>query len=177
VLCVQQSELPDCSQASKADHKVAAQLLMKALAEKNVPFNFVTSRYFQAYVALISGHHYSAPSRFDLIRALEDICDLLAVKIKKMLDGASFVSICADAWTSTGRHITAVTGGAPGESVYLNSYENHSSDTAETTAAAIHDCVLVNLGLKTDMETTDSCYPQGRNLHLRHHRADASDFA
>jgi hypothetical protein len=76
-----------------------------------------------------------------------------------MLDGASFLSICADAWTSTGRHITAVTGGGPGQSVYLNSYENHSYDTAETTASAIHDCVLVSLGLKTNNEPTDKCYP------------------
>jgi hypothetical protein len=76
-----------------------------------------------------------------------------------MLDGASLLSICADAWTSTGRHITAVTGGGPGQSVYLNSYENHSYDTAETTAAAIHGCVLVSLGLKTNIEPTDKCYP------------------
>jgi hypothetical protein len=132
---------------------------MKALAEKNVPLNFVTSRYFQGYTALISGQSYNAPLRYDLVCALEDICDILGVKIKKMLDGASFLSICADAWTSKGRHITAVTGGGPGQSVYLNSYENHSYDTAETTAAAIHDCGLVSLGLKTNVEPTDKCYP------------------
>jgi hypothetical protein len=28
---------------------------MKALVEKNLPFNYVTNKYFQAYVAFVSG--------------------------------------------------------------------------------------------------------------------------
>jgi hypothetical protein len=57
---------------------------MKALAEKNVPLNFDTSRYFQGYTALISDHRYNAPARFNLVCALEDVCDILGVKIKKV---------------------------------------------------------------------------------------------
>jgi hypothetical protein len=48
-------------QAGTCERKVAAQLPMKALAEKNVPFNFVTSKYFQAYVALRFGLDIQVP--------------------------------------------------------------------------------------------------------------------
>jgi hypothetical protein len=54
-------------EAGKPEHKVSAQLLMKALAENNVPFKFVTSKYFQAHAAFISGLTYRAPSRYNLI--------------------------------------------------------------------------------------------------------------
>jgi hypothetical protein len=71
-----QTKLYGVTKASRADHKAAAQLLMKAMAEENVPFNFVTSHYFQAYVAFVSGLSYSTPYRHDVVKALEDICDI-----------------------------------------------------------------------------------------------------
>jgi hypothetical protein len=157
-----QTKLSGVTKASLADHKAAAQLLMKALAEKNVPFNFVTSPYFQAYVAFVSGLSYSTPSRYDVVKALEDICDILCTKMQKQLAKTPFLSIQADSWSSAGRHVTAVMGGVAGNIMYLNSYENHGADNAEASAAAIHDCVLASMGLKPDLNPADPSYPEAK---------------
>jgi hypothetical protein len=140
-------KLEGVKRASKSDHKTSTQLLMKALTKQNVPLNFVTSKYFQGYVAYITGMTFTAPSRWDLVRALEDISDIIAGKFKELFRNAAFMGICADSWTSTGRHITAVTGGLPGTSIYLDSYENLGTDDAVTCASAFHDCMLVTMGL------------------------------
>jgi hypothetical protein len=157
-----EQKLEGVNRASKSDHKTSTQLLMKALAEKNVPFNFVTSKYFQGYVAYITGMTYTAPSRWDLVRALEDISDIIAGKVKKLFQKAAYLGICADSWTSTGRHITAVTGGLPGTSIYLDSYENLGTGDAVTCASAIHDCMLVTMGLQQGMTQDDPAYPCGK---------------
>ena len=132
--------------ASKADQKTSTHLLMKALAVKNVPFNFVTSQYFQGYVAHITGMSFMAATRWDLVKALEEICDIIAAKVKKLLENASFMGVCSDSCTSNGHHVTAVTGGLPGTSVYLDSFENLGTDDAVTCANAIHDSMLVTMG-------------------------------
>lgn len=154
VVAVKQAGRPEC--------KVAAQLLMKALAEKNVPFNFVTSKYFQAYVAFVSGLTYRAPSRYNLIASLEQISEIIATKVLKTFTNAAFMGICADSWTSGGRHVTAITAGLPGTSLYLNSYDNLGADDAVTTAAALHECVLVSMQLPRDMDQSNSMYPTGK---------------
>jgi hypothetical protein len=154
VVAVKQAGRPEC--------KVAAQLLVKALAEKNVPFNFVTSKYFQAYVAFVSGLTYRAPSRYNLIASLEQISEIIATKVLKTFTNAAFMGICADSWTSGGRHVTAITAGLPGTSLYLNSYDNLGADDAMTTAAALHECVLVSMQLPRDMDQSNSMYPTGK---------------
>jgi hypothetical protein len=58
-----QSQLNTRERASKNDVSTAHQLLMKAMAEKNIPLNFVTSRDFKAYVLSISKLQHEAPSR------------------------------------------------------------------------------------------------------------------
>jgi hypothetical protein len=83
-------------QAGKPTHKVAAQLLVKALAEKNVPFNFVTRKYFQAYVAFVSGLTYRSPSRYNLVASLEQICENIATKVLKTFTNAAFMGVVSD---------------------------------------------------------------------------------
>ena len=70
--------------------------MMKALAEKHVPIDFVKSKYFQAYVASTMGHTYKAPSGYDLVKVLEDTCNIIHTKIRKMFKSAAFVAICVD---------------------------------------------------------------------------------
>jgi hypothetical protein len=158
---VQQNVLP-VKKATKSDQTVANQLLMKALAQKNIAFSFVESEYFQAYVSYITAGLYKAPSRHHLVAALEDICDVLTTKIRQVLTASPYMSICADSWTKAGRHVTAITAGSPGQSIYMNSYENLGSDTAEVSAMAIHECIMVSLGLKPDMSSSELSFPVGK---------------
>jgi hypothetical protein len=145
---------------TKLQVTAATELLMKALAEKNVPFNFVSSRYFQAYVKKISQQRYSAPSRYYLLKSLDFLSNTITSKLKVVVMKPAFVPFCADAWTKAGRHLTAITGGAPGRSLYLGSYECNVSETAEVVSKALHGTLLETLGCKATLSTTDQAYPK-----------------
>jgi hypothetical protein len=75
-------------------------------------------------------HQFSAPSRRDLVCALEELCQVITTKVGRLYRESSFVSICADASTSAGRHVAANTAGNPGLTIYMNNYENLSVDDA-----------------------------------------------
>jgi hypothetical protein len=148
--------------ANKFSHKRATQLLMQALAHKNVPFNFVTSPAFQEYVDYVSESKHHAPTRWDLVKALEEICDILAAKTQKQMSDSLCLAVCADSWSSAGRHLTAVTGGNPGLNVYLNSYENLGSEDAQSAADAIQGCLMTSLGFQVDMDPQDANFPTAK---------------
>jgi hypothetical protein len=95
----------------------AHQLLMKALAEKSFPFNFVNSKDVQAYAAFVPSQRHQAPSRHLLLNALQNICDSINAAVSRKLRNAAFFGLCAGGWTTVGRHIVAVTAGFPGTSV------------------------------------------------------------
>jgi hypothetical protein len=137
-------------------------MLMQALVHKNVPFNFVTSPAFQEYVDHVSESKHRAPARWGLVKALEDICDILMAKTQKQMSESLFLAVCADTWSSAGRHLTAVTGGNPGLNIYLNNYENLGSEDAQGAADAIQQCVLTSLGFKVDMDPHDSKFPTAK---------------
>jgi hypothetical protein len=137
----------------------ATELLLKALAEKNVPFNFVSSCYFQAYVKKISKQRFSAPSRYYLLKSLDHLCHIITSKLKIVVMKSAFVPFCADSWTKAGRHLTAITGGAPGRSLYLGSYESNESETAEVVSKAVHGTLLETLGFKATLSIADKEYP------------------
>jgi hypothetical protein len=82
--------------ANKFSHKLGMQLLMQALAHKNVPFSFVTSPAFQEYVDHVSESIRHAPTRWDLVKALEEICDILMAKTQKQMSESLFLAVCAD---------------------------------------------------------------------------------
>jgi hypothetical protein len=148
--------------ATDARKDMAAQLLMKAMAHKNIPFNFVTSSYFKSYVDFVSASVFTAPTRYDLVKALEHICDTIATRVQNQLRRSPYMAICTDSWTSNGRHLTAVTAGNPGCTIYLNSYENLGSDSADAGAGALSDCVMTSLGYKVDMDPASSDFPHGK---------------
>jgi hypothetical protein len=87
---------------------------MQAFAQKNVPFNFVTSPAFQECVDHISDGKHHAPIRWDLVKALEEICDIFIAKTQKQMSESLFLAVCVDSWSSAGRHLTAVTVGNSG---------------------------------------------------------------
>jgi hypothetical protein len=93
---------------------------MQALAQKDVPFNFVTSLPIQEYVDHVSEGKHHAPTRWDLVKTLEEICDILTAKTQKQMSESHFLAVCADSCSSAGRHLTAVTGGNPGLNICLN---------------------------------------------------------
>ena len=159
---MQQAKLPKADGATKADCRFAAELLMKALAERGVAFDFTTNRYFQAFVSFVSKKRHSAPSRYELVKALDDITERISQKLREMLERTAFVGICVDAWTKAGRHLSAVTGGSPGISALLNAYETHGADNAENTAIAIIDCVLSAMGHDPDMPTEHASFPTAK---------------
>jgi hypothetical protein len=70
-----------------------------------------------------------------------------------------YISICADSWTKAGCHVTAITAGSPGQAIYMNSYENLGSDTDDVSAKAIHEGIIVSLGLKPDTTSNDQSFP------------------
>jgi hypothetical protein len=148
--------------ANKASHKLGTQLLMQALAQKNVAFNFVTSPAFQEYVDHVSESKHHAPTRWDLVQALEEICNILTANTQKQMSESLFLAVCADSWSSAGRHLTAVTGGNPGLNIYLNSYENLGSEDAQGAADAIQQCIMTSLGFKVDMDPHDSNFPTAK---------------
>jgi hypothetical protein len=87
-----QSQLNTRERASKNDVSTAHQLLIKAMAEKNIPFNFVTSRYFKAYVLFISKRQHEAPSHYKLIRMLDFLTGLMDQKLMSMATKSSHIS-------------------------------------------------------------------------------------
>jgi hypothetical protein len=135
---------------------------MQALARKNVPFNFVTSLAFQEYVDHVSESKRHASTRWDLVKALEEICDIFMAKTQKQMSESLFLAVCADSWSSAGRHLTAVTGGNPGLNIYPNSYENLGSEGAQGAADAIQQCGMTRLGFKVDMDLHDSNFPTAK---------------
>jgi hypothetical protein len=146
----------------KRDLKTANELLMKFMTEKSLPFHLTTSKYFQAYVAFISGQRFSAPSRYHLLKALDTICEEIDGKVQRYLTTSSFFSVQLDSWSSHGRHISAVMVSSPGLSVFANAYENWAADTAVNSAAALHSCCLASLGLSPDLPPTDERIPCGK---------------
>jgi hypothetical protein len=48
---------------------------MRAFADKNIAFNFATSTSFQQYVSYISRDKFLAPSRWDLVRSMEELLE------------------------------------------------------------------------------------------------------
>jgi hypothetical protein len=104
-----------------------------------------------------SKHH--APTRWDLVKALDEICDILTAKIQKQMSESLFLAVRADSWSSAGRHLTAVTGGNPGLNIYLNSYQNLGSEDAQGAADAIQHCVMTS---KVDMDPHESNIPTAK---------------
>jgi hypothetical protein len=98
----------------------------------------------------------SAPSRWDLVHALKELCDVITTKVGRLLRESFFVSICADAWTSAGRHVRAITTGAPGLKIYMNSYANLGAGDAVSGAEAVAACILTSLGLKEGSDADPS---------------------
>jgi hypothetical protein len=139
-----QGTLPS-SRVTKSQRQHASRLLMCAFADKNVAFNFATSSFFQDYVAYISQDMFSAPSRWDLVRSLEELCDVITTKVGRLLRESCFISICADAWTSAGCHVRAITAGNPGLTIYMNSYENLGTHNAVSGAEAVAACILTSI--------------------------------
>jgi hypothetical protein len=86
----------------------------------------------------------------------EEICDIITAKTQKQMSESLFLAVCADSWSSAGRHLTAVTGGNPGLNIYLDSYENLGSEDAQGAADAIQQCVMTSLGVKVDMDPHDA---------------------
>ena len=144
---VKLSKMNKVGNVSNAEARLSHERLMKALAEKNVSFNFVTSKYFQAYVTFISKNYFSAPSRYFLISALERLCDPVNEAKLQQMNRSAFIGGCVDGWTTTGRHVSAITAGTPGSSFYLNAYENLGSDTATASADAINQCFMASMGV------------------------------
>ena len=66
-----QKELKPGGLASKGEKSTAVQLLVKAMTEKNVSFNFVGSRYFKAFVQYVSKGRFEAPSRYKVVQQLD----------------------------------------------------------------------------------------------------------
>jgi hypothetical protein len=132
---------------------------MRAFADTNVAFNFATSTSFHQYVSYISRDKFPAPSRWGLVRTLEELCDVITSKVSMLLRESCFISICADSWTSAGRHVTAITAGNPGLTIYMNSYENLCTDDAVLGAEAIAACILTSLGLEEGCDTDNTAYP------------------
>jgi hypothetical protein len=126
-----ESKVACIKKATASKKQTAAEVLMKAMAHKNIPFRFVTSPQFQSYVDYVSGSVFSAPTRYELVKALEQICATIATKVRNQLRRSPDIGVCVDGWTSAGRHLAAVTAGNPGCTIYLNSYENLGNDSAE----------------------------------------------
>jgi hypothetical protein len=82
--------------------------------------------------------------------------------VLKTFANAAFMGICADSWTGGGHHVTAITAGLPGTPLYLNSLDNLGADDAVTTAAALHERVIVSMQLPHDMDQSKSMYPTGK---------------
>jgi hypothetical protein len=141
---------------------------MKFMTEKSLPFHLTTSKYFQAYVAFISGQRFSAPSRYHLLKALDTICEEIDEKVQRYLTtfsfffSSSFFSVQLDSWPSHGRHISAVMVSSPVLSVFANAYEKWAADTALNSAAALHSCCLASLDLSPDHLPTDERIPCGK---------------
>ena len=157
-----QGQLGGRKKAISARKQAATQLLMKALAHKNVPFNFVSSKYSQTYVKFVSNNEFTAPLRYDLVKALEQICDIIVTKVQQHLRKQPFVGMKSDSWSTAGRHLTAITTGNAGTAIYLNSYENLGSDTADVGAEALHDCIMTSLGYKIDMDPASPDFSYGK---------------
>jgi hypothetical protein len=75
-----QTTLPS-GRAIKSQRQHASRLLMCAFADQNIAFNFATPTSFQQYVSYISRDKISAPSRWDLVRSLEELCDVNTTKV------------------------------------------------------------------------------------------------
>jgi hypothetical protein len=147
------------SQARQHDVSTPHQLLMKAMAEKNIPFNFVTSRYFKAYVLFISKRQHEAPSRYKLIQMLDFLTGLMDQKVTSMATKSSHISAQFDSWTYGNHKITAMTMSLSGTCVFANAYENWSADTAINSAAAVHACLLDAIGLPPDTPDDNDIIP------------------
>jgi hypothetical protein len=111
-------------------------------------------------VKYVSKQRYSAPSRYHLLKSLDQLCNIIASKLRVVIMKSAFVPFCADAWTKAGRHLTAMTGGAPGHSLYLGSYECNESETADVVSREIHGTLLETLGFKRTLSTEDKVYPK-----------------
>ena len=169
-----QGKLARPSKATSARKQAAAQLLMKAMVHKNVPFNFVTSEHFQSYVEYVSNDVFTAPSRYDLVNALEQTCEMIAAKVQEHMRKQPFIFVESDSWSTAGRHLLAVTTGNAGSAVHLNSYENLGSDTADVGAAALHDCVMTSDGYKIDMDPASPDLRHSVCHDIRHDQCHAS---
>jgi hypothetical protein len=107
-------------QSIKDDHH----LMMKWCASKAVAPAAPQDHYFQAYVRHISSGLHSEPSRYHLMQSLDQLDEsVLSVLQSKMLR-SSFLALQMDAWTSNGRHLTALCVTTPGFYAFANAYEN-----------------------------------------------------
>jgi hypothetical protein len=84
-LCCVQMITDHDTQPSSVQHSFANYLLMKALAEKGVSLNFITSPYVQAYVAEMSSVKCRAPSHCQLISALDEMKISIEHKKRQLL--------------------------------------------------------------------------------------------
>lgn len=127
--------------ASKAEQKDADNLLAQALAVASVPFNFVSTRYFKAYVAKISQLRYHTPGRKGLLARLDEIYERLQRIIARKLENAAYIAFEMDSWSRANKHLTSLTTGCPGLSAFMACYETDAPDTAWSNAAAAYQCI------------------------------------
>ena len=148
--------------ASKQQGLSSHDLLMKALAEKSVAFNFTTSKYFQAYVSFISGGRFAAPSSYHLIKALARMSERINLAMAARLKHHSFFTAQVHSWSFKGRHLFAVTVSAPGFHGFACGYQIWTADWAVIAAQAVQGCGLEALGLPCDLPDESDKMPRGK---------------
>jgi hypothetical protein len=77
----------------KSSRQQATLLLVRAFAGKNIAFNFAASTSCQPYVPYISSDKFSAPSRWDLVRSLEELRNVITSKVGRLLRQSGFISV------------------------------------------------------------------------------------
>lgn len=126
--------------ATKAEQKDFETLLAQMVAEKNLSMNAVTSRYFHAIIAKVGQRRFKVPCPNTIAARIDEIHDRLHDIIARILKQMEFISIEDDSWTSGGMHMTGLTSGAPGQSMFMSAYQNDGPDDAVNSAVAVNKC-------------------------------------
>lgn len=138
---VKQAKIDPGVALSKTVKATGHDLLMRWCAATSTAPNAIEHPTFKAYVAYVSGQQHQAPSRYLLMLALQRLVDRVNTSITHHLKKSAYIGVQMDAWSSAGRHLTALCVSMPGMQFFASAYENWREDTASNSAVAVNACI------------------------------------
>lgn len=151
---------------TKGQQASASELLTRGLVQCNVAPTLLESEPFKQFQRKLSGGAYDPLTRYHFFKVVDDLEARAATIIRDALEAAPCFCLEEDAWSHSNRKFAALTGGGPGQCMFVGGYSNTDSEAATSQAHHIYMTVMKALNLDASVDPNDSSIPLAKVANL-----------